>query len=292
MIILENGEYESEEEQLLIDTDEETMDYPVKGEQLVTRRTLSVKQKGEKKNQRENLFHTRCHIQDKVYSLIINGGSCTNVASSSLVEQLNLKVQKHPKPYTLQWLSEDGDLKVQKQVTVPITIGRYTDEILCDVLPMDAGHILLGRPWQYDHKVMHDGFTNRHSFEHQGKKITLVPLSPHEVHLDQVQMKNKREADKEQKVRNSNVFVKNVEVKRYMYAQQAMILFVYKRTLTSSSDSAPAIPSEIDFIFQEYSDVFAEKMYKVYLLFVALNIRLILFQELPCQTDQPIGPTL
>jgi len=35
----------------------------------------------------------------------------------------------------------------------------------CDVLPMEAGHILLGRPWQSDRKVMHDGFTNRHSFE-------------------------------------------------------------------------------------------------------------------------------
>lgn len=93
---------------------------------------------------------------------------------SSLVEKLNLKVQKHPKPYALQWLSEDGYLKVQKQVKVPITIGIYANEILCDVLPMDVGHILLGRHWQYDHKVMHDGLTNCHSFEHQGKKITLT----------------------------------------------------------------------------------------------------------------------
>ena len=53
---------------------------------------------------------------------------------------------------------------------------------------------------------MHDGFTNRRSFEHQGKKITLVPLSSQEVHLDQVQLKNKKEADKEQKVRNSIFF--------------------------------------------------------------------------------------
>lgn len=106
---------------------------------------------------------------------------------------------------------------------------------------------------------MHDGFTNRHSFEHQCKKITLVPLSPQEVHLDKVQLKNKREDDKEHKVRNSNFFVKIVEVKRNMYAQQTMILFVYKRTLTSSSNSAPAVPSEFEFIFQEYSDVFAEE---------------------------------
>ena len=65
---------------------------------------------------------------------------------------------------------------------VPITIGRYQDEIVCDVLPMDSSHILLGRPWQYDKRAVHDGFTNRHSFIHRDKKIVLAPLSPQEVH--------------------------------------------------------------------------------------------------------------
>lgn len=81
MILLENGVYQSEEEQLLIDSDEETMDYSVKGKLVVTRRTLSVKQKEEEHKQHENMFHTRCRIQDKVCSLIIDGGNCTNVAS-------------------------------------------------------------------------------------------------------------------------------------------------------------------------------------------------------------------
>ena len=72
---------------------------------------------------------------------------------------------------------------------VPITIGRYQDEIVCDVLPMDSSHLLLGRPWQYDKKAIHDGFTNRHSFTHREKKIVLAPLSPQEVHQDQVQLK-------------------------------------------------------------------------------------------------------
>lgn len=48
-------------------------------------------------------------------------------------------------------------------------------------------------------------------------------------------------------------------MKRNMNAQQTMILFVYKRTLTSSSDIAHAILSEFDFILQEYSDVFADE---------------------------------
>jgi hypothetical protein len=46
--------------------------------------------------QRENIFHTRCHIQNKVCSMIINGGSCANVASDTLTKKLNLSCIKHP----------------------------------------------------------------------------------------------------------------------------------------------------------------------------------------------------
>lgn len=41
---------------------------------------------------------------------------------------------------------------VSKQLNVPLTIGRYQDEITCDVLPMEASHILLGCSWQYGEK--------------------------------------------------------------------------------------------------------------------------------------------
>lgn len=46
--------------------------------------------------QRDNIFHTKCHIKDKVCNMIIDGGSCTNVANTSLVEKLNLTTLKHP----------------------------------------------------------------------------------------------------------------------------------------------------------------------------------------------------
>jgi len=47
---------------------------------------------------------------------------------------------------------------------------------------MDACHILLGRPWMYDRKVMHNGYLNTYFFTKDGKKITLNPLSPIEPH--------------------------------------------------------------------------------------------------------------
>ena len=42
---------------------------------------------------------------------------------------------------------------------------------------MEATHVLLGRPWQYDRKVFHDGFTNKLSFDFHGHKVTLKSLS-------------------------------------------------------------------------------------------------------------------
>jgi hypothetical protein len=41
---------------------------------------------------------------------------------------------------------------------ISFSIGKYNDEVLCDVAPMHAGHLLLGRPWQFDRKVKHDGY--------------------------------------------------------------------------------------------------------------------------------------
>jgi len=40
------------------------------------------------------------------------------------VEKLGLEVYKHPKPYLLQWLNEEGGLKINKQVKVLLSVGR------------------------------------------------------------------------------------------------------------------------------------------------------------------------
>jgi len=126
------------------------VEYSVEGDSLVARRALSAQVKEDDVEQeRENIFHTRCHINNKVCSMIIDGGSCTNVGSTTLVEKLNLPTLKHPRPYKLQWLNDCGEVKVNKQVLISFSIGKYKDEVLCDVVPMQAGHILLGRPWQF-----------------------------------------------------------------------------------------------------------------------------------------------
>ena len=44
--------------------------------------------------------------------------------------------------------------------------------------------LLLGRPWQFDRRVLHDGFLNTYMFTFHGKRVTLLPLSPHEILQD------------------------------------------------------------------------------------------------------------
>uniref|UniRef100_A0A2N9I515 CCHC-type domain-containing protein n=1 Tax=Fagus sylvatica TaxID=28930 RepID=A0A2N9I515_FAGSY len=123
-------------------------------ESLVARRALNTHIKvDDAEQQRENIFHTRCHVNNK-------------------------------------WLNDCGEVRVDRQVLVTFSIGKYLDEVLCDVVPMHAGHILLGRPWQYDRRVTHDGFKNMYSFVKGGKTIKLAPLTPSQVYEDQLKLQS------------------------------------------------------------------------------------------------------
>lgn len=41
---------------------------------------------------------------------------------------------------------------------------------------MNACHILLERPWEYDNNTIHRGSTNTYEFEWMGKKVVLLPI--------------------------------------------------------------------------------------------------------------------
>ena len=134
----------------LMEEQEEVVEVADEGELLVLRRALNS-QKGVLDEQRENIFHTRCTIQGKVCSLIIDGGSCANVASSSMVEKLGLQASAHPHPYNIQWLNQGKGLQVNSRCLISFSIGKsYHDELWCDIIPMDVCHLLLGRLWLFD----------------------------------------------------------------------------------------------------------------------------------------------
>nr|XP_009759419.1 PREDICTED: uncharacterized protein LOC104211962 [Nicotiana sylvestris] len=184
IILREDGGYESEkgegEEEGDV-SDEDDVELPNEGMIKVVKKIMTINLASNSEEQRENIFHTRCGIKGKTCSMIIDSGSCANVVSSYFVEKLGLACMKHHTPYRLLWLNDSGELKVNKQCMISFNVGRYEDDILCDIIPMQACHILLGHPWQYDRNVFHDGRKNRYSLELNGRKFTLAPLSPSSV---------------------------------------------------------------------------------------------------------------
>ena len=101
--------------------------------------------------------------------------------SSDLVKKLCLTTRPHPHPYHIQWLNDSGKAKVTQTCRVPFSIGAYADSVDCDVVPMQACSLLLGRPWEHDNDATHHGRSNKYTFVHKGQKITLVPLTPAEI---------------------------------------------------------------------------------------------------------------
>ena len=62
---------------------------------LVAQRVLSVQVTQAKQNQRHNLFHTKGVVKERSVRVIIDGGSCNNLASMEMVEKLSLSPQDH-----------------------------------------------------------------------------------------------------------------------------------------------------------------------------------------------------
>ncbi|XP_074314382.1 uncharacterized protein LOC141649593 [Silene latifolia] len=143
---------------------------------MVLRRVMHTQSLEE--SQRQQIFQSRCTIQGRVCHLIIDGGSCANVASTTLIEKLKLPTREHQHPYKIRWLSQGSEIAVNKQALISFSIGQaYTDEVMCDIIPMDACHILLGRPWEFDRSIVHHGRNNTYSFTKDGQRITLTPLA-------------------------------------------------------------------------------------------------------------------
>ena len=71
-------------------------------------------------------------------------------------------------------------------VRVNFSIGPYHHSIHCDVVPMQACSMLLGRPWQYDIDSLHHGKTNQYSFVHNDKKLVLYPMSLEAILKDEL----------------------------------------------------------------------------------------------------------
>lgn len=126
--------------------------------------------------QRTALFSSTCTVKGKVCRFVIDSGCSANVVSEEAIRKLALKPEAHPHPYRLLWMQTGAEVFVSQRALLSLSIGSfYKEDLYCDIAPMDVSHIILGRPWQYDREVIHNGKMNTHSFLFQGRKITLLP---------------------------------------------------------------------------------------------------------------------
>ncbi|XP_071714018.1 uncharacterized protein [Rutidosis leptorrhynchoides] len=225
-----------------VDQEESEVLYVDQGEALVVRRALAamLDNTDDFSWLRNNIFRTKVTSKGKVCSMIIDGGSCENVVSVEMVEKLGLQTEDHPEPFKLTWLKRGNNVKVSKRCLFHFSIGnKYQDKVWCEVIPMDACHLLLGRPWQFARKTKHDGYRNTYNFIKDGVNITLAPLD------------TRRNTGSE-----PTLFLRRSDFEQEAQTHSLMFALV----VTECNDDITMTPNEVQPLVHDFEDVFPEEI--------------------------------
>lgn len=66
------------------------------------------------------------------------------------LKQLQLPIEKHSSPYIIGCIKATEKIEVKERCKISSSIGKYQAEIYYDIVNMNACHLLLGRPRQFD----------------------------------------------------------------------------------------------------------------------------------------------
>ncbi|XP_071676944.1 uncharacterized protein [Lolium perenne] len=253
---------------------------------LVAQRVLSVQLSKAEHDQRHNLFQTRGVVKERAIRIIIDVGSCNNLASVDMVEKLSLPTRQRTHPYYIQWFESSRNLKVTRTTRVHFTIGTYSDFVDCDVVPMQACSLLLGRPWQFDRESVHNGKTNQYSLMHDGKKIGLKPMTPEQILKDDLarasRVKNEEKLKSENQIvaadfvphktntksdsnhateirlKNPCLLARKSDIAELDVNTTQCYAIICKEVLFSFEDMPPSLPPAVANLLQEFIDVFPQ----------------------------------
>jgi hypothetical protein len=164
------------------------------------------------------------------------------VIAEEVVNKLSLTSEPHPSPYKFAWLQQGTEVMVTRRGLVSFSVGdAYKDQLLCDVVPMDACHLLLGRPWIYDRKIQHDGFRNTYSFRFNNRNFTLQPSLP----------------VKQPSPSNPVLVLQRVSFEASMRGEGIVLILL---PTTSSPNPPKLIPEAFAELISEFADVFPEDL--------------------------------
>ncbi|XP_074298780.1 uncharacterized protein LOC141629717 [Silene latifolia] len=113
---------------------------------------------------------------------------------------------------------------------------------------MDACHLLLGRPWQFDRNTTHQGKENIYSFKHNGKKVTLTPLPPNQRGYGSPNMPEEV---------NGVLFLSEAAMIKELKQEQP-VLFLLSREINTEENTG--VPAEVQPLLQKYKEVFPAEL--------------------------------
>jgi hypothetical protein len=223
------------------------MKTPRSGRSLTVHKVLLTPEKEvEDTAQRTRLFRTTCKTKGWKCKVIVDSGSTDNLVSTEMVEKLELDMTDHPSPYKVSWLQKGHQVSVTKQCLVDFKMGEYKDKVLCDVIPMDVCHVLLGRPWQYDRNVVHDGRMNTYTLEKDGRTHKLLPIKDKEVKPE---------------VSNTILLMSGKELLTEMEKKEDPQFFVVRKPrIVLTSTRVDDLPDEIQELLGEFADIIVDEL--------------------------------
>ena len=95
-------------------------------------------------------------VKGSSVQFIFDNGSQKNLISVDAVKWLGLPTTAHPHPYTIGWLHQGRDLRVSQQCRLPYSIKPFTDEVSCDVAPIDVSDVLLGQTYLWKRHAVYE----------------------------------------------------------------------------------------------------------------------------------------
>jgi hypothetical protein len=129
---------------------------------------------------------------------------------------------------------------------VEFKIGNYNDKILCDVIPMDVCHLLLGRPWKYDRNVVHDGRMNTYTLKKDGRTHRLLPIKDKEVKPE---------------VSSTILLMSGKELLTEMEKKEDPQFFVVRKPrIVLTSTRVDNLPDEIQELLGEFTDIIVDEL--------------------------------
>ena len=107
------------------------------------------------------------------------------------------------------------EVKVTNTCRIKFSIGKhYVDKVSCEVVDMDACHLIWGRPLQHDVDVVHKGKHNVYIFYQNDRKIVLGPLKEGSV----PKVLKKEEKSSILLIHNEDEFDKEVRESKQIFA--------------------------------------------------------------------------